>query len=134
LPCYTFKVCVPLRHNSVQLPPLESGVRVPGVGIGGVLRTICFGIRRQVRRHKKADRRRQEKGYLTYDQVNDLIPHDVHSPEDLEDLLTTIGTQGTMFSKARKGPTTDLEKKFEDVEEGSEDVELDLTPGPWKNQ
>jgi RNA polymerase primary sigma factor len=36
----------------------------------------------------------KEKGYLTYDQVNDLIPHDVHSPEDLEDLLTTIGTQG----------------------------------------
>ncbi|MGB6630557.1 MAG: RNA polymerase sigma factor region1.1 domain-containing protein, partial [Terriglobales bacterium] len=33
----------------------------------------------------------KEKGYLTYDQVNDLIPHDVHSPEDLEDLLTTIG-------------------------------------------
>ena len=30
----------------------------------------------------------KEKGYLTYDQVNDLIPHDVHSPEDLEDLLT----------------------------------------------
>ena len=32
----------------------------------------------------------KEKGYLTYDQVNDLIPHDVHSPEDLDDLLTTI--------------------------------------------
>ncbi len=26
-------------------------------------------------------------------------------------------------------PTTDLEKKFEEVEEGSDDVELDLTPG-----
>ena len=36
----------------------------------------------------------KEKGYLTYNEVNDLIPHDVHSPEDLDDLLTTIGTQG----------------------------------------
>jgi len=45
----------------------------------------------------------KEKGYLTYDQVNDLIPHDVHSPEDLEDLLTTIGPKESMFSKARKG-------------------------------
>ncbi|MGA2370537.1 MAG: RNA polymerase sigma factor region1.1 domain-containing protein, partial [Candidatus Korobacteraceae bacterium] len=36
----------------------------------------------------------KEKGYLTYNEVNDLIPHDVHSPDDLEDLLTTIGTQG----------------------------------------
>ena len=24
----------------------------------------------------------KEKGYLTYEQVNDLIPADVHSPED----------------------------------------------------
>ena len=36
----------------------------------------------------------KEKGYLTYNEVNDLIPHDMHSPDDLEDLLTTIGTQG----------------------------------------
>ena len=36
----------------------------------------------------------EEKGYLTYHDAHDLIPHDVHSPEDLDDLLTTIGTQG----------------------------------------
>ena len=71
----------------------------------------------------------KEKGYLTYDQVNDLIPHDVHSPEDLEDLLTTIGTQGIDVLESSKGPTTDLEKKFEEVDDASEDVELDLTPG-----
>ena len=35
-----------------------------------------------------------EKGYLTYKEANDLIPHDVHSPEDLDDLLATIGTRG----------------------------------------
>ena len=71
----------------------------------------------------------KEKGYLTYDQVNDLIPHDVHSPEDLEDLLTTIGTQGIDVLEGSKMPSTDLEKKFEEVDEASEDVELDLTPG-----
>ena len=36
----------------------------------------------------------KEKGYLTYNEVNDLIPGDLHSPDDLDDLLTTIGTQG----------------------------------------
>ena len=71
----------------------------------------------------------KEKGYLTYDQVNDLIPHDVHSPEDLDDLLTTIGTQGIDVLEGPKLPSSGLDKKFEDVEEGSEDVELDLTPG-----
>jgi RNA polymerase primary sigma factor len=70
----------------------------------------------------------KEKGYLTYDQVNDLIPHDVHSPEDLDDLLTTIGTQGIDVLEGPKLPSAALDKKFEEGEEG-EDVELDLTPG-----
>jgi RNA polymerase primary sigma factor len=69
----------------------------------------------------------KEKGYLTYSEVNDLIPHDVHSPEDLDDLLTTIGTQGI---DVLEGPTKlPLDKKFDQDMEASEDVELDLTPG-----
>ncbi len=68
----------------------------------------------------------KEKGYLTYDQVNDLIPGDVHSPDDLDDLLTTIGTQGIDVLDSSKGLPS--EQKFEEIEEG-EDVELDLTPG-----
>jgi RNA polymerase primary sigma factor len=68
----------------------------------------------------------KEKGYLTYDQVNDLIPGDIQSPDDLDDLLTTIGTQGIDVLDAGKGLPS--EQKFEDLEEG-EDVELDLTPG-----
>ena len=70
----------------------------------------------------------KEKGYLTYDQVNDLIPHDVHSPEDLDDLLTTIGTQGIDVLEGPKMPSSVLDKKFEEEEMG-EDVELDLSPG-----
>ncbi len=71
----------------------------------------------------------KEKGYLTYDQVNDLIPQDVHSPEDLDDLLTTIGTQGIDVLEGPKLPSSAaLDKKF-DEEEAGEDVELDLTPG-----
>jgi RNA polymerase primary sigma factor len=69
----------------------------------------------------------KEKGYLTYDQVNDLIPHDVHSPEDLDDLLTTIGTQGIDVLEGPKVPSSALDR--EEAEELGEDVELDLTPG-----
>jgi RNA polymerase primary sigma factor len=72
----------------------------------------------------------KEKGYLTYEQVNDLIPADVHSPEDLDDLLTTIGTQGIDVLEGQpKLPSATLEKKFEGEAEAGEDVELDLTPG-----
>ena len=69
----------------------------------------------------------KEKGYLTYDQVNDLIPQDVQSPDDLEDLLTTIGTQGIDVLEGPKVPSSALDR--EESEEVGEDVELDLTPG-----
>ncbi len=68
----------------------------------------------------------KEKGYLTYSEVNDLIPNDVHSPEDLDDLITTIGTQGIdLLEGPGKLPS---ERDVEAGEEG-EEVELDLTPG-----
>ena len=72
----------------------------------------------------------KEKGYLTYSEVNDLIPRDVHSPEDLDDLLTTIGTQGIDVLEGQpKLPSSEMAKKFEQEIEAGEDVELDLTPG-----
>src|SRR5947209_1911325 len=71
----------------------------------------------------------KEKGYLTYGEVNDMLPGDINSPDDLDDLLTTIGTQGIDVLEGPKMPGADLDKKFDfELEEG-EDVELDLTPG-----
>ena len=71
----------------------------------------------------------KEKGYLTYNEVNDLLPNDLHSPEDLDDLLTTIGTQGIDILEGPKLPSAALEKKYDTEIEAGEDVELDLTPG-----
>src|ERR1051325_5309884 len=73
----------------------------------------------------------KEKGYLTYNEVNDLIPHDVHSPDDLDDLLTTISHQGidVLEGGPSKLPSSALEKKFDSEMEEGEEVELDLTPG-----
>jgi RNA polymerase primary sigma factor len=67
----------------------------------------------------------KEKGYLTYGEVNDILPEEIStSPDDLDDLITTIGTQGIDLLDAPKFPGD----KDLDAEEG-EDVELDLTPG-----
>jgi RNA polymerase primary sigma factor len=67
----------------------------------------------------------KEKGYLTYGDVNDMLPEDIStSADDMDDLLTTIGSQGIDILDA---PKFGAEKDFE-LEEG-EDVELDLTPG-----
>ncbi|MGB9406083.1 MAG: sigma-70 factor domain-containing protein, partial [Terracidiphilus sp.] len=67
----------------------------------------------------------KEKGYLTYGDVNEMLPDEMaSSPEDLDDLITTIGTQGIDLLDV---PKFHGDKDFE-PEEG-EDVELDLTPG-----
>jgi RNA polymerase primary sigma factor len=66
----------------------------------------------------------KEKGYLTYGDVNDMLPEEISSADDMDDLLTTIGSQGIDLLDSPKFPG---DKDFE-LEEG-EDVELDLTPG-----
>jgi RNA polymerase primary sigma factor len=67
----------------------------------------------------------KEKGYLTYGDVNEMLPDEMAtSADDLDDLITTIGTQGIDLLDA---PKFHGDKDF-DLEEG-EDVELDLTPG-----
>ncbi len=66
----------------------------------------------------------KEKGYLTYGEVNDALPDEIGSPDELDDLMTTISGQGIDLLDVPKFPG---DKDFE-LEEG-EDVELDLTPG-----
>jgi RNA polymerase primary sigma factor len=67
----------------------------------------------------------KEKGYLTYGDVNEMLPEEMAtSPADLDDLITTIGTQGIDLLD---GPKFHGDKEFEHAE--GEDVELDLTPG-----
>src|SRR5437764_6013132 len=65
----------------------------------------------------------KEKGYLTYGDVNDMMPEEMTSADDIDDLITTIGTQGIDLLDGPKFGDKDFE-----LEEG-EDVELDLTPG-----
>ena len=71
----------------------------------------------------------KEKGYLTFGEVNDLLPGDITSPDDLDDLMTTINTQGidVLSCDGRRGK----DERDEEPEPGeeSDDVELDLTPG-----
>ncbi len=69
----------------------------------------------------------RDKGHLSYNEVKDLIPHDVHSPEDLDDVLTTIGTRGIdVLESQPKPPSSALDKQFEEEVEAGE---LELPPG-----
>jgi RNA polymerase primary sigma factor len=72
----------------------------------------------------------KEKDYLTHNEMNDLIPHGVHSPEELEDLLATIGTQGIeVLENRQKLSSSALKTKLEEEVEPGENIGLDLPLG-----
>ena len=75
----------------------------------------------------------KEKGYLLYDEVNDLLPSDVHSAEDLSDLLSMFDSEGIEVVDSPRGKSAEsiaLDKTDDlKADEAGEDVELDLTPG-----
>ncbi|HEX2713767.1 MAG TPA: sigma-70 factor domain-containing protein, partial [Candidatus Acidoferrales bacterium] len=79
----------------------------------------------------------KERGYLLYDEVNDILPAEVHSSEEIDDLLSTFERYGIDIYEdvssakaarmaAEAGETGEAEPKEEIA---SDEVELDLTPG-----
>src|SRR5579871_4199894 len=80
----------------------------------------------------------KERGYLLYDEVNDILPPEVHSSEEIDDLLSTFERYGIdvyedLASAKAALAASDGDAAIEIKEEAggpsSEDGELDLTPG-----
>ena len=79
----------------------------------------------------------KERGYLLYDEVNDMLPAEVHSSEEIDDLLSTFECSGIYVyedvssAKAARAAAESAEisdtKPKEEVTE--EEVDLDLTSG-----
>jgi RNA polymerase primary sigma factor len=70
----------------------------------------------------------KEKGYLLYDEVNELLPSEITSSEELDDLFNTFGSAGIEVLDADQMKFRE-DKPFDRTAEGSEELELDLTPG-----
>jgi RNA polymerase primary sigma factor len=72
----------------------------------------------------------REGAYLAYNEVNDLIPNDVRSPEDLDDVLATIGTLGIdVLERQPKLLSSVLKREFEEEVEPKGDIGLVPPPG-----
>jgi len=78
----------------------------------------------------------KERGYLLYDEVNDILPAEVHSSEEIDDLLSTFERYGIdvyedLSSAKAALAAADSAEPAEAVKEeaASEDGDLDLTPG-----
>jgi RNA polymerase primary sigma factor len=81
----------------------------------------------------------KERGYLLYDEVNDSLPAEVHSSEEIDDLLTTFERNGIEIyedqasAKAARAVELSVDGAERDAvvkEDGHEgESDLDLTPG-----
>ena len=70
----------------------------------------------------------KEKGYLLYDDVNELLPSDISNSAEIEDILATFGTAGIeVIEESPKLPSE--QKRDAKRDEAGEDAELDLSPG-----
>src|SRR5438309_3165000 len=70
----------------------------------------------------------KEKGYLLYDEVNELLPSEITSSDELDDLFNTFGSAGIEVIDADQKYLRD-DKIIDRTAEGAEELELDLTPG-----
>jgi len=79
----------------------------------------------------------KERGYLLFEEVNDMMPPDITSPEEINDLLSTFERYGIKMyedvsaakaaaSALEAGETLETETKEEDAP--AQEAELDLTP------
>src|SRR5437762_13794523 len=70
----------------------------------------------------------KEKGYLLYDEVNELLPSEITSSDELDDLFNTFGSAGIDVIDSDQKYLRD-DKAIDRTGEGAEELELDLTPG-----
>ncbi|MFQ5694937.1 MAG: RNA polymerase sigma factor region1.1 domain-containing protein, partial [Terriglobia bacterium] len=73
----------------------------------------------------------KQRGYLLYDEVNDHLPAEVHSSEEIDDVLTAFDEAGIAILEEapKKAPASEGTPAAAKPGGASEEVELDLTPG-----
>jgi RNA polymerase primary sigma factor len=80
----------------------------------------------------------KERGYLLYDEVNDILPAEVHSSEEIDDLLSTFERYGidiyedvaaAKAARAALEAAEPIDGEAKEEPAAVEEVELDLTPG-----
>jgi RNA polymerase primary sigma factor len=80
----------------------------------------------------------RERGYLLFDEVNDVLPAEIDSHEEIDDLLSTLERYGISIyenvaaakaATATLEPSEPLETEPKEEDAPGREVELDLTPG-----
>src|SRR5260370_16543320 len=72
----------------------------------------------------------KEKGYLLYDEVNELLPADITSPDELDDLFNTFGSAGIEVIDSDQKYLRDDVKPIAPTSEVPDDPHPTLPPPP----
>jgi RNA polymerase primary sigma factor len=70
----------------------------------------------------------EEKGFLTYDDVNDLLPTDVTSSDQIDDIIMLFGEKNIDIIDTEKGEKLLLKKDNEEKPEAKRDEMLSMLP------
>ena len=74
----------------------------------------------------------EEKGFLTYDDVNDLLPSDIISSDQIDDIIMLFGEKNIDIIDSDKGEKLVVKKTVEERVEGKRDDILSLLPAIGK--
>ena len=71
----------------------------------------------------------REKGYLVYDEVNDILPEEITSPEEIDDIFLRFDELGIEVVDSEHDFKRKEEKVEKEAEPEGEPTKFDLTPG-----
>ncbi len=74
----------------------------------------------------------EEKGFLTYDDVNDMLPPDVNSSDQIDDIIMLFGEKNIDIIDIEQGEKLVVKKPVEDVLQSKFPEALTLVPGAGK--
>ena len=74
----------------------------------------------------------EEKGFLTYDDVNDMLPPDVNSSDQIDDIIMLFGEKNIDIIDTEQGEKLVVKKPVEDIMPSKFSDALALVPGAGK--
>ena len=72
----------------------------------------------------------KEKGFVTYEELNDLLPEDANSPEKIDKILMTLDEMGIDILDEAEEPAAAKEEEAEGLEEAEEEEVTDRIDDP----
>src|ERR1700716_4549045 len=76
---------------------------------------------------KKMIKQAKKRGFVTFDQLNEVLPSDTTSPEQIEDIMSMLSDMGINVSEAEEADSED------EKEEADDETDNELVEAPHKD-